>query len=159
METLLTIFIVVTAVAVVIQMIILAALFFSVKKTSSRIDALAQQMQTMLQESRARWDTVLTNVAESTTLVRQQVERLNATVSDAMDRARLQVIRADELVTRTMDRVEETTDLVHHTVVSPVRQAAGLMKGLTAGIETFFGRGRRRAQEDDMGVSQDELFI
>jgi len=83
------------------------------------------------------------------------LERLDATVSDVMDRTRLQVIRADELVTRTMDRVEETTDIVHHTVISPVRQIAGLMQGITTGIGTLFGN-RRRGQ---VGVPNDEMFI
>ena len=32
-----------------------------------------------------------------------------------IDRTRLQVIRADELVNRTLDRVEETGELVHKT--------------------------------------------
>ena len=56
-----------------------------------------------------------------------------------MDRTRLQVIRADELLNRTMDRIEETTDVVHRTVVSPVRQLSGLIQGLTAGVEFLFG--------------------
>jgi len=45
-----------------------------------------------------------------------------------VDRTRLQVIRADELLNRTMDRIEETTDVVHRTVVSPVRQLSGLVQ-------------------------------
>ena len=62
-------------------------------------------------------------------------------MNDVIDRARLQVIRADELLNRTMDRVEETTDMVHRTVVSPVRQLSGLMpsvfgEGTWATIET-----------------------
>ena len=40
--------------------------------------------------------------------------------------ARLQVIRADELLTRTLDRVERTSDMVHTTVVSPIRQVSGI---------------------------------
>ena len=54
-----------------------------------------------------------------------EIERLDATVNDIVDRTRLQVIRADELVNRTMDRVEETTEMVHRTVVSPIRQLSG----------------------------------
>ena len=85
-----------------------------------------------------------------------QIERLDATVSDVVDRTRLHVIRADELVTRTMDRVEETTDLVHHSVVSPVRQIAGLVQGLTAGLGALLGQRRSRRHADQ---PQDEMFI
>jgi len=78
-------------------------------------------------------------------------------VSDAVDRTRLQIIRADDLVTRTMDRVEETTDVVHKTVISPVRQMAGIVTGLTTGIGAFFGR--RAGQQPEDSPQDEEMFI
>jgi len=87
---------------------------------------------------------------------------MDATVTDAADRARLQIIRADELVTRTLDRVEETTDMVQKTVVSPVRQFSGLIQGVTAGIEFLLGSlGRRNggSRGARRPVPQDEMFI
>ena len=61
----------------------------------------------------------------------------------------------------TLDRVEETSDIVHNTVVSPVRQFAGLIQGVTAGIEFLLGnRGRRNGGgEARRPVPQDEMFI
>jgi hypothetical protein len=90
-------------------------------------------------------------------MVRGQLGRLDATVNDVLDRTRLQVIRADELLNRTMDRVEETTEMVHKTVVSPVRQLSGLMQGLTVGLEFLFAGKRRR--REGVTVPQDEMFI
>jgi hypothetical protein len=90
------------------------------------------------------------------------VERLDATVSDATDRARLQVIRADELLSRTLDRVEQTSDLVTKTVVSPVRQVSGIIQGVTAGLEFFLGNRVRRngdGRNSRRPVPQDEMFI
>jgi hypothetical protein len=90
------------------------------------------------------------------------VERVDATVSDVVDRTRLQIIRADDLLTRTLDRVEETSEMVHKTVVSPVRQVSGLIQGVTAGLEFFLaGRGRRNggSRESRRAVPQDEMFI
>jgi hypothetical protein len=89
-------------------------------------------------------------------VVRGQLERIDATVTDVVDRTRLQVIRADELLNRTMDRIEETSEVVHRTVVSPVRQLSGLMQGLTVGLESLFGGKRSRR---DVTVPQDEMFI
>ncbi|MFZ0761520.1 MAG: hypothetical protein WAM69_16350, partial [Candidatus Sulfotelmatobacter sp.] len=86
----------------------------------------------------------------------------DATVNDVVDRARLQIIRTDELLTRTLDRVEETSDMVHKTVVSPVRQFSGLIQGLTAGFEFLLGNQRRRNggnREARRPVPQDEMFI
>ena len=101
------------------------------------------------------------NLVATTTTLRTQIDRLDATVNDIVDRARLQVIRTDDLVTRTLDKVEETTNLVTHTVVSPVRQLSGIVQGLSVGISAFFGQNRnRRRRTPARGVTQDEeLFI
>jgi hypothetical protein len=117
----------------------------------------AEIAQSMLTELRPKIEAIVGNFSESSALARTQMQRLDATLNDVIDRARLQVIRADELVGRTLDRVEQTTDMVHKTVVSPVRQVSGLVQGLTAGLEFFFS-GRRRSR-DGMGVAQDEMFI
>lgn len=164
----LTIFIAVTAAAVVIQAGILVAMYLAVRQTGARIEALASEVRTkilptaetaqsMLVELRPKIEIIATNVSDATTMVRAQLERIDATLSDVIDRTRLQVIRADELVGRTLDRVEQTTDLVHKTVVSPVRQLSGLMQGLTAGLEFLFSR--RRRQNDGSPLSRDEMFI
>ena len=169
MDKLVPLFIICTAVAVMIQAGILVALFVAVRKTSGRIEALASDVtskalptmetaQQMLVTLRPRVEDIVANVEHSARMARGQVERLDATVSDIVDRTRLQVIRADELVNRTMDRVEETSDMVHRTVISPIRQLSGLMQGLSAGVEFFMGR-KRRQPRDGMGVPQDELFI
>jgi len=112
----------------------------------------------MLIELRPRVQDIVANVEHSARLARSQVERIDATVSDVVDRTRLQVIRADELVNRTLDRVEETSDMVQRTVVSPIRQLAGVLQGVSAGLEFFLGR-KRRNPRDEAGVPQDELFI
>ena len=164
----LPIFVGVTAAAVVIQAGILVALFVAVKKSTSRMEALATEVKTkvmptvdtaqsMLVEWRPKIDTIASNVSETTTVVRGQVERMDATVTDIVDRTRLQVIRADELLNRTMDRIEETSDAVHRTVISPVRQLSGIIQGLTAGLEFLLGGERRRRH--DVSVPQDEMFI
>jgi methyl-accepting chemotaxis protein len=173
MENLTMVFIAVTAAAVLLQAGILAALYLAMRKSSARMEALAVEVKTkalpaletaqaILTELRPKLTVIADNLTETTHSVRSQVERVDATVSDAVDRARLQVIRADELLSRTLDRVEETSEMVHQTVVSPVRQFSGLIQGVTAGIEFLLGgRGRRNgsSREGRRPVPQDEMFI
>ncbi len=168
MENLLIISIAVTMAAVVLQAGILVALYLGMRKSSERMEALATEVKSKvlpaaelahstLVDLRPKLDTILTNVSHSSTTIRTQIDRLDATVNDVIDRTRLQVIRADELLNRTMDQVEDATEAVHKTVVSPVRQLSGLMQGVTAGVEFFFGGKRRR--RDNVSVPQDEMFI
>jgi hypothetical protein len=169
MENLMPLFIIATAVAVIIQAGILVALFVVVRKTSGQVEALAGEVKTktlptvetvhtMLVELRPRVNEIVANVEQTSRIARAEIERVDATVSDVLDRTRLQVIRADELINRTLDRVEETSEMVHKTVVSPIRHVQGLFQGLSAGLEFFLGR-KRRSGRDGMGVPQDELFI
>ncbi len=168
METLTTAFIIIAAVAIVVQMGILAALYAAVKKTTARTEALADQVekrvlptldgiQTLVVARRPQIEMMIDNLASATNTVRSQVERLDATVNDVVDRARLQVIRADEIIGRTMDRVEETTDLVHHSVISPVRQLAGLVSGVTTALDFLLKK--RTAERKNGEGTQDEMFI
>ncbi len=169
----LTLFIGLTAVAVLLQAGVLIAIFVVLRKTSLKMEALANEVKTkvlptiaqaegMITEIRPKVESIAEEVKESTAKVRSEIERVDATISDVMDRARLQIIRADELFTRTLDRVERTSDIVHKTVVSPVRRISGLMQGLTVGLEFLFGgRGRRNggSRESRGPVPQDEMFI
>src|SRR5438874_11487093 len=117
----------------------------------------AETVHSMLTDLRPKIETLLTNASETSGIFRGQLERLDATVNDVLDRARLQVIRADEFLNRTMDRVEEATEAVHKTVVSPVRQVSGLFRGLSVGVEALLGGRRRRRHE--RSVEQDEMCI
>lgn len=187
MENLLPVFIGLTGAAVLLQAGLLAAMYLTMRKTSAKMEAIADEMKgkilpaidvaqglltdlrplfaelaPMLAEIRPKVNGITENIQESTSVVRAQVERVEATVDDIVDRARLQVIRTDELVTRTLDRVERTTDMVHHTVVSPIRQVSGLVKGLTVGIEVLLGNRAHRnggGREPRRPVPQDEMFI
>ena len=168
-DTLLKLFIAVTTIAVAVQAGILVALYVAVRKSSERMEALATEVKTkvlptvetaqsMLEELRPKIEVMSTNFAESSDILRNQLGRLDATVTDALDRARLQVIRADELLNRTMDKVEETSEVVHKTVISPLRQVNGLMAAISTGVDVFLGQ-KRRHPRNGGGVPQDEMFI
>ena len=180
MDFKLTIFIAVTAAAVVLQMFILLALYLAVRKLSARMEALADKVedttgvvqtrvlplidnaksmqkdvQTFLDSARPKVQTLIDNVSHISTTARGTVERFDATANDAIDRIRLQVIRGDEMLTRTMDRVEETTEKVQHTVMSPVRQVSGIVQAISTGVGAYFNTSKRRRN----GGPSDEMFI
>jgi hypothetical protein len=169
----LTVFIALTGCAVALQAGVLLAMYFTMRKSGERMEALVnevktklmptvEQAQELLTEFRPRMSVIAANLEESSTVMRAQIERIDATVNDVVDRARLQIIRGDDLLTRTLDRVEQTSDMVHSTVISPVRQLSGLMQGITVGLEFLFGgRGRRNggSREERRPVPQDEMFI
>ena len=178
-----TIFIAITAAAVVLQACILVAMYLAVRKIGAKVESLATEVQdnvlpkvsslasgmkdkvlpavdtahTMLIELKPKIEAVVDDVSSTTAMVRAQVVRIDAALTDVVDRTRLQVIRADEMVSHTMDKIEETGDMVRKTVVSPVKHISGVVRGVSTGFEVFFGAKRRRRNGN--GVSQDEMFI
>jgi methyl-accepting chemotaxis protein len=167
-QTVLTLFVIVAAVAIVIQMGILLGLYLSVRKTSARMETLADEVRTralpmldaaqsIMVDSRERIDTLTRNAADISSTVKAQVERVSTTMDDMVDRTRLQVIRADELVSRTFDKVEETTEHVQTAVAAPVRQLTAVMQGVAVGLGSFFGNRQRR--QGVRATEDEELFI
>ena len=180
MDDKLTWFIAVTAAAVVLQMLILLAMYLAVRKLSGRMETLAdkledttaivqtrvlpvidntknmqQEVQNFLQTTRPKVEKLVENFSQISNTARATVERFDATANDAIDRIRLQVIRGDEMVSRALDRVEETTEKVQHTVMSPVRQVSGIMQAISTGFGAYFSTQKRRRN----GGPSDEMFI
>jgi hypothetical protein len=187
MENLLTIFVALTGLAVLLQAGLLLGMYLTLRKTGARLEDLATEVKTkalpaiestkaavesakvaiestqaILADIQPKVKVIIENVEESTSTIRAQVERANAAVTDAVDRARLQIIRGDEMLTRTIDKVENTSEIVARTVVSPVKQVSGIIQGVTAGVEFFLGNRARkngRSPEPRGPVPHDELFI
>ena len=167
-------FIVIAAVAIVLQLVVLAVMAASIKKTTEQMSKMAAELHTrtlpiletanaILSDTKPRLDIITNNLAETSVMMKKQMERLETTVDDIVDRTRLQVIRADELVTRTLDKVEETTETVHHTVISPVRQVSAVVQGITSALGVFMGTEKRRKRKEGerarKATPEEELFI
>jgi prophage DNA circulation protein len=172
MDDKLTIFIAVTSAAVVLQMLILAGMYFAMRKLAAQVSSVTEEVKIqglpllesgkkleadvrrLLETSTPKVELVLDNAAAITTSAHGAIERVETSLNDVLDRARLQIIRADEMVTRAMDHVEETTEKVAHTVTTPVKHASGIVQGISTGLGTYFGQKRARKP----GPS-DEMFI
>jgi ABC-type transporter Mla subunit MlaD len=156
------IFIAVTSVAVLLQLAILAALYGATKRTSKKVEAIAEEIhgralplldsiQALVDANRANVDLIVANTAETSKVVRSQLDRADQTVTVILDKTRAHFERADEMMGRTMDRVEHATTTVRKTVDTPVRHINGVMQGIAVGLSTLFGRrpnGRVVTKED-----------
>lgn len=149
-------FVIVASLALIAQAAMLVAVFFSLRKTSEKVEHLTTQLETralpvldaartILDQTSPTLKEIAENLKDISVSAKVQMDRIDATVSDLSDRTRLQLIRVDELVSQTLDRVEETTELVQETIVQPVKQVSAVVQGLNAGINALLGNRRRRA--------------
>ncbi|HWR13668.1 MAG TPA: hypothetical protein VN577_02480 [Terriglobales bacterium] len=169
METRFTILLIEIGILVAVQAAVLIGILMVARRTSDKMTSLAEQLHqrttpildatnALLQTTKPQVETIISNLADTSVTLKSQADKLDSTITDIVDRTRLQVVRADELVSRTMDRVETTTEIVQHTVISPVRQLAGLLSGFSTGINVLFG-GRRGRQPGNGAGARDEMFI
>ena len=101
---------------------------------------------------------VLGDAAEITRVARSQAQRVDRVLTEAIERLRIQVVRADHILTGTLEVIEEAGSRVRRTVWEPVHQASAVLKGIHAGLEFFRGQ-RRPRPHPDSEQQDEELFI
>jgi hypothetical protein len=142
----LKIFIALTSAAVVVEAGMLIAMYLAIRQSALRLETLAGDVcnklmpivdlaLSMVTELRPNLKSCVSNASRSSTLVRHQVEQLSMTIGELNRRVRLQIIRGDELISRSFDRVEQTNNLVHKTVIVPVHRVSAIFHGVFAGMQ------------------------
>ena len=167
-ETLLTIFIIIAAAAIVLQAFSMFGLYLSIRRiqgevtdlradVSRRIEPLAQSLTEIVGNSRDPLRSITADLAEVARVLRERTGSVDEVIDDLLDRFRLQVIRVDQTITDVLEKVDKTTATVQRNIIAPVSEASAVLKGVQAGLDFFLSR-RRQSYTSD--VPQDEqMFI
>jgi hypothetical protein len=163
-------FIVIAALAIVIQMAILLAMFLQLKTSiveftriandmQSRVDHILTRINRILEDSEGRLSSVMGDAAEITRLARGQAQKMDRIVTETIERLRVQVIRADQILTGALEVVEETGTKFRNTLWGPIRQASAVMKGIKVGLDILRNPQERRPESEAATEQDEELFI
>jgi hypothetical protein len=161
-------FIVIAAVAIVIQMAILLAMFFQVRTAieqftriatdlQNRIDPILLRTSRILEDSEDRIASIMGDAAEITRVARGSAQKIDRVFTDAVERLRVQIIRADHILTGTLEVVEESGAKFRRTLWTPIQQASAILKGMKVAIDML--RGQNQRPEPDSATADEELFI
>lgn len=161
------IFIVIT-IAVVLQMLILGGMFFQFRQTSREVHEVIREMQKkmdpllfrvgrIVENSEEKISSIVTDTSEMTRLARGQAQQIDRIVTDALDRMRAQIVRADSIITGTLESIEDAGIRIRRTVFGPLQQASAVLKGIRTGID--FIRGEHAARGSTGSQPDEELFI
>ncbi|MGD1210848.1 MAG: hypothetical protein ABR973_05760 [Candidatus Acidiferrales bacterium] len=160
-------FIVIAAVAIVVQMAILLAMFLQMRMAIRQFTLIATQLQTridpillrtnrILEDSEDRIRSIMSDAAEITLVARGQAQKVDRVFTDAVERLRIQVVRADHILTGALEVIEGAGSTIRNNVWGPIQQASAVIKGIKAGLE-FFRSGKR--PQPDTTPQDEELFI
>ena len=159
MEGLLTLFVALTAIAVITQAGVLVAIYLMSKRMSEQIDRFMKETREMMVPMKTITENLRTasaNLVDIGTSAREQFRRVEAMVTDTGDVLHTQLERFDRVTQDLVDRINETATIVQDSVIRPVREVAALAKGVGRGFDALF---RRQRSTVDQARQDEELFI
>jgi hypothetical protein len=163
-------FSIVAALALVVQVIILTALFFELRRTTDNINKLVTDLHTrigpiiartqiLLEDTQPKISTMVSDAAHIVYLARGQAQKVDRVMTDAADRLRGQLVHADRILSGTLEAVEDTGAKFRQNFWKPVQRVSALVQGIKVGLDLL--RSRRPAPHPDEPHEQqeEELFI
>jgi hypothetical protein len=153
----------VSAVALVMQAILLFATYRATKATKEQVtliaghaESLVLSVRTTLESSRKQIAEVTTKASEVLDLTKIQLVRVDEVLSDATTRARVQLDRVELVLDDTIGRVQDTAAAIQNGILRPLREINGVAAGISAALSFLFS-GRRVSVEQ--ATHDEEMFI
>lgn len=160
--TIYIVFTAVTAAGVLLQALVLLAIYFAVRRSSGKLLETLDEVkakalpaldaaQNLLEEISPNLKAATSNLAEVSETLRKQAGHVNATVESLVDRTNAQIQRADDMVTAAMNAFGQASKAVETAISVPVRRVSNLARGLRVGVEVLLGAKRGSAFGQSVG--------
>jgi uncharacterized protein YoxC len=170
MQLAIEIFSIVAAVALVVQVAILIALFLQLKRTTESINKMVTDLHTRMGPILVRTQMLLddtqpkiTNLVEDAShivyLARAQAQKMDKVFSEATDRLRGQMVKADRILSGALEAVEDAGTQVRRSFLGPMQKASAIVHGIKIGLDVLRLRRGQRETPSEIAEQEDELFI
>jgi hypothetical protein len=155
--------IVVAAAAIVLQTVILIAMYQASRAMRKQITPLIGKMEPLIESTqnlvgqvREQVGEVASKTSEILDLSRKQLVRLDEILGEATSRTRVQMDRVELVLEDTVTRIQETVALLHNGILRPLRQINGLTVGILSALSVLFGKRRTTIEQ---ATHDEEMFI
>lgn len=138
----------VTALAVLLQAILLLAILVTVRKAARSLSKEAENLRsavipiiedtrTLLARVAPKMESTVTDAAAVAHRLREQTEVIESASREIIDRVRRQSSRVDAMLSKVLDAVDRTGGFLTDAVSKPARQLAGILSSAKAVIESL----------------------
>jgi uncharacterized protein YoxC len=142
------VFTIVTGVGVLLQALVLFAIFLGLRETQKKIQGLTEKIEDtllpvigqsrgILEDISPKLKTITSNLVEASGTLRAQTEQVKNVVEDISTRTRQQTARVDGIVTGALNSINQANSAVERGIAGPLRQVSSVLNGLRAGIDTL----------------------
>ena len=173
-DTLLLVFVGLTALALAVQALVVLTAFLFVRKAAKKMQVDVEELRSkvtpilsksheIMERISPRIDSISSDVADLSRRLREQSEEFHATANDILGRVNRQTNRVDSMFTSVFDSMERAGNVVADSVSGPARH----VNGMVAAARAFLGvlvRGNnsseREVRERTGRVSKDQdMFV
>jgi hypothetical protein len=149
--TLLMIFVGMVAIAMTAQAIALIVMAIGAAKARKRALEIAEEVREkvmpvitgaheIIRDTGPKVKIITENLVETSHMVRSKAAEFDATATDLNMKTRAQAARVDGMVTSALNTTAEVSDTLQRAIKVPIREIAGLVNGLKAGLDVLVGR-------------------
>src|SRR5207302_595584 len=170
MQVWLEIFSIVAALALVVQVVILTALFLQTRRTSENLNRLVSEVQSrmgpiltrvqiLLDDTQPKISSMVNDASHIVYLARGQAQKMDRVFTDAADRLRGQLMRAYRILAGTLEALEDAGAKFSHSFWRPVQKASALVQVIKVGLDLLRSRRSRSRGDEPREQQEAELFI
>jgi len=177
MQVWLEVFSIVAALALVVQVVILTALFLQTRRTSENVNRLVSEVQSrmgpiltrvqiLLDDTQPKISSMVNDASHIVYLARGQAQKVDRVFTEAADRLRGQLVHLDHILTGALEAVEDAGSQVKNSFWRPMHKASALVQGIKVGLDLLRSRRRgwdgrpdRRRSDEPREPQEEELFI
>jgi uncharacterized protein YoxC len=163
-------FSIVAAIALVVQVAILIGLFLQLKKTTESISRMVNDLHTrmgpiltrtqiLLDDTQPKITELVDDASHIVYLARAQAQKMDKVFTEASDRLRGQLVRADRILSGTLEAVEDAGTQIRKSFLAPVQKISAVVQGIKIGLDVLRSRRTRPESPGDAAEQEDELFI
>jgi hypothetical protein len=170
MQVWLEVFGIIAAIALVVQVVILSALFFQMRRTAenvnrlvgdlqSRVGPILTRVQILLDDTQPKISSMVNDASHIVYLARGQAQKVDRVFTDAADRLRGQLLHADRILTGTLEAVEDAGSKFRSSFWRPLQKATALVQGIKVGLDLLRSRRSSSRRDEPREQQEEELFI
>ena len=167
--TVMTAFVGISAIALLIQMVMLIGIYRATRGMQENVQRLLPKIEGLIESSRqtiedgrkqfldisSKAKDILDASKDVLDKARVQLQRVDSVIEDATTRAHVQLERADMVIDDAMERAHHTVAVVHTGIMKPLREIQGVAAGVRTAIEFLM----RRRSDPTHATSDEEMFI
>jgi len=157
-------------VAILAQAIVFWRLAQSTKQLMERLEKVSNEVETEAREMidqlrgivesfehlRTISENVESRANELNQMFGERVHDIDQLVGSLIEVGSRQAEKVDAVISDTVEKFEETTEVIQQDIVRPVVEISSLVKGLKTGLEYLFSKKQIRSEKN---YPEDELFI